>query len=207
VKAPAVLLLLSIAFSVRAEEAIRIVALIPPGTSPSAERGIRFGVAEATQTAKLMNRKVSTEIVRGSTVPCDYRAALIIAGSAVPKQHGGGPLIAIGPLREPVSGAFVLRSNARGQRLLWHPRLHRFGAGELNERFLRQTGHAMDEDAWLGWIAVKAVVESALRKSPLERLRFDGHKGVPLSFGPDRVLQQPAYRVTNNAGKETVVED
>jgi hypothetical protein len=63
----------------------------------------------------------------------------------------------------------------------------------------------MNGSAWAGWIAVKVVVEAALRTrstSPAALLaymeapatQFDGHKGWPLTFrGSDHQLRQPLY--------------
>jgi hypothetical protein len=66
----------------------------------------------------------------------------------------------------------------------------------------------MDAGAWAGWVAVKIVVEAALRarsshadailsylESPVAN--FDGHKGWPLSFRvADHQLRQPLYVVS-----------
>ncbi len=89
----------------------------------------------------------------------------------------------------------------------WHPALMKFGAEALNVRYLRRFGHAMDERAWHGWMAVKCAVELALRYpggSPRQRLgelRLDGHKGMMLRFDPgDRHLVQPVY-LTDAAGR------
>ena len=89
----------------------------------------------------------------------------------------------------------------------WHPTLRRFGAGELNERFAKRTGGAMDEDAWLGWVAVKLGFESRLRGRGLGESRIDGHKGVMLRFDASRSLQQPLYVVVRRNGKEIVVNE
>lgn len=87
----------------------------------------------------------------------------------------------------------------------WHGRLERFGAGELNDRYRSRFGADATEDAWLGWIAMKIVAETALRsptvkgRDVLARLhesdpRFDGHKGKPLTFRAwDGQLRQPLY--------------
>jgi hypothetical protein len=81
----------------------------------------------------------------------------------------------------------------------WHPALEKFGAGELNQRFLRAVGRPMTPAAWLGWMAVKCVVEAAFRpgagvlRTQLRTLRIDGHKGIPLSFDVHRRLGQPLY--------------
>jgi hypothetical protein len=87
----------------------------------------------------------------------------------------------------------------------WHASLSRFGAGELNERFTTDTGASMDEEAWFGWIAMKLVVESALRRRDVGSGRLDGHKGVLLRFDEARHLQQPLYLVVRRGGKETAL--
>ena len=83
----------------------------------------------------------------------------------------------------------------------WHPAFRRYGASELNERFEKMFGRPMTAEAWHGWVAVKAVVEAALRGDDicreLSRLRFDGHKGRALRFDPDsRRLRHPALMIT-----------
>ncbi len=88
----------------------------------------------------------------------------------------------------------------------WHPSLRRFGAGELNERFAKPTGTAMDEDAWLGWVAVKLGFESMLRGRALGESRIDGHKGVMLRFDESCSLQQPLYVVVRRNGTEIVLD-
>ena len=95
---------------------------------------------------------------------------------------------------------------------LWHPRLERFGAAQLNDRFRVRYGSEMDGPAWAGWMAVKILWEASLRTRSTEPsdlltylasegTRFDGHKGWPLSFRPwDHQLRQPLYLVNGAAG-------
>lgn len=76
---------------------------------------------------------------------------------------------------------------------------------QLNDRFRHARGRAMDAHAWAGWMAVKVAAETFFRalsgdaaavRAQLARAdaRFDGHKGMPLSFRPwDRQLRQPLY--------------
>jgi hypothetical protein len=85
---------------------------------------------------------------------------------------------------------------------LWHPDLERFGARQLSDRFHARYGTPMTSDAWEGWIAVKAVWETALRVTggdfagTLAKGGFDGHKGVALRFGgAERLLRQPLVLV------------
>jgi hypothetical protein len=79
--------------------------------------------------------------------------------------------------------------------VVWHHDLRRYGAGELNERYLERTGLRMDSDAWTAWFGVKLIVEAALRNREIASLAIDGHKGVRLRFDDQRVLQQPLYRI------------
>lgn len=91
--------------------------------------------------------------------------------------------------------------------VLWHPRLERFGASQLNDRFASVARTGMDGGAWAGWAAVKIISEAALRvksgdaakllpylESPA--IQLDGHKGWPLAFrATDHQLRQPLYIV------------
>jgi hypothetical protein len=91
-----------------------------------------------------------------------------------------------------------------GQVVDWHSSLTRFGAEQLNGRFESRFGAPMDSLAWASWMAVMIAAEMALRATPLERLRFDGHKGERLWFRPeDHGLRQPLYVV---AGDKVVAE-
>jgi hypothetical protein len=73
----------------------------------------------------------------------------------------------------------------------WHPKLTKYGAEQLNARFLQRVGQPMDAAAWMSWMLVKIAVDAQLRSVAVADGRFDGHKGVPLAFGPDRHLIQP----------------
>lgn len=92
--------------------------------------------------------------------------------------------------------------------VLWAPTLERYGASQINDRYRGRYHLPMDAGAWAGWVAVKIVVEAALRarsshadailsylESPVAN--FDGHKGWPLSFRvADHQLRQPLYVVS-----------
>lgn len=126
-----------------------------------------------------------------------------------PIRAGGGEVVS------PELAEIVFGNDARGTALpfagispdertaiawpvLWHGSLFRYGAGELNERFTDQTGTEMNEDSWSGWVAVKLVLEAALRRTSLEEVRIDGHKGALLSFEAGR-LRQPIYTIFRGA--------
>jgi ABC-type branched-subunit amino acid transport system substrate-binding protein len=90
---------------------------------------------------------------------------------------------------------------------VWHPRLVRFGAAQVIERFERTFDTAMDESAWAGWLAVKIVFDAVQRTGTTDTGEiaghlasadavFDGHKGRPLTFNPaSHELRQPLYIV------------
>lgn len=93
---------------------------------------------------------------------------------------------------------------------LWDASLERYGAAQLNDRFRAQYRRSMDSAAWAAWMAVKAAWEAAQRLRAIdgpalaaylarETTRFDGHKGVPLTFRPwDHQLRQPLYLVASD---------
>jgi hypothetical protein len=78
---------------------------------------------------------------------------------------------------------------------LWHASLERFGAAQLNDRF-RAARIPIDDQAWLGWFAVKMLWEAGVRGKALDSMSFDGHKGRALTFGRTPVLMQPLYQLS-----------
>ena len=97
----------------------------------------------------------------------------------------------------------------------WHESLTRFGAEQLTDRFRARFGRGMTSDAWCAWMALKTLGDAALRSRATSgaelvtwlaspRARFDGHKGVPLTFrARSRQLRQPLYVV---AGERVTAE-
>jgi hypothetical protein len=89
--------------------------------------------------------------------------------------------------------------NHSGGAAAWHHDLERFGAQQLNDRF-RAAGieHPAGQE-WCGWMAVKCIWESSLRNQPLDRMKFDGHKGRSLFFGAQsHNLVQPIYIIRDD---------
>ena len=82
----------------------------------------------------------------------------------------------------------------------WHPKFVKYAARDLNKRFLKVQGTAMDDDGWAGWAAVRMVAEGVIRTQStdpsalLEFMRseiaFDGQKGVPHTFRDTGQLRQ-----------------
>jgi len=106
----------------------------------------------------------------------------------------------------PVMGGAGLDAKA------WHWTFERFGAPQLNSRFVRATkGRHMSSADWAAWVAVKAIVQARVRgKSPEfdamsaymrgNSIRIDGFKGVALSLRPwNNQLRQPILLATHNA--------
>ena len=184
-----------------------------PHTLGDYGRGLMLGATEAERAAMLLG----------------YTFRLVTAGPAsariatIAPEHSDIPVIAMtGESRarcafitESPEQARVARQHAAAQQLAsysvtdWHPRFNRYGASELNERYEKAFGAPMSAHAWHGWVAVKAIVEAAIRGADvcaeLARLRFDGHKGRALRFDPQtRRLIHPSLIVREQNGKELV---
>lgn len=113
--------------------------------------------------------------------------------------------------------ATVRRDTANMRVVAWHSSLEKYGGEQLNQRFRASAHDDMDDAAWAGWMAIKILMEATLRahdaegqalRAYLERpdARFDGHKGVPLSFRTwDRQLRQPLYAITGDTITEVPV--
>jgi PQQ-dependent catabolism-associated beta-propeller protein len=94
---------------------------------------------------------------------------------------------------------------ARVEARAWHPDFVKYAARDLNKRFLRSQGVAMDDGAWAGWAAVKMVAETVARTGSAEpagvlaylrqELGFDGQKGVAHTFHETGQLRQPLLLV------------
>jgi hypothetical protein len=169
--------------------------------------GVAFGLEEAARTAALLSvpfRQVpvgeAAVVVATGSPP---RAPLVIdarCGSMQPLAPG---VFAIEPGREARARALAGVAGGRTA-VLWHAGRVRFGGSELNARWRARHAAPMQEADWAGWMAVKVALELLLRHagaSSLPQIAFDGHKGTPLRFGPDRRLRQPLY-VLDAAGRE-----
>ena len=196
-----------------ADEAI-VASLVLAADAARFQRGLDFGAAEAAHTAKLMRR--SFRIGEGGSIVISIGPAAQarkVAASGRPilavltDEGSAGPAFRISPSAAERAAAIarLAAGDEAARAVAWHPSLGRYGAGELNERFVRTTGKLMDEAAWLGWLATKIALESALRGRPLSAARVDGHKGRALVFNDARVLEQPLYVVTTRNGREVVL--
>jgi ABC transporter substrate binding protein (PQQ-dependent alcohol dehydrogenase system) len=92
----------------------------------------------------------------------------------------------------------------------WHWAWDRHGAPQLNSRFRRVAGRPMTGYDWSAWLAVKAIVEAAVRGGATDPGRvaayltgaeaaLDGFKGNRLAFRPwNGQLRQPILLTTGN---------
>jgi ABC transporter substrate binding protein (PQQ-dependent alcohol dehydrogenase system) len=105
----------------------------------------------------------------------------------------------------PVVGAAGLMPEA------WHWTWDRYGAPQVQHRFEALAApRRMNGPAWAAWVAVKAVMQAAMRSGGgdfatmraylLGALRLDGSKGRQMSFRPwDQQLRQPILLATADA--------
>jgi hypothetical protein len=212
------------------------------GASRAAANGIALGAEEARRGAALLGRTVEVregavdELLGGGV------DALVAAGTPADRDALAAAAerasvvwldLACGEVERPVAShvfhlapgpatrrAAAARAGRSGDILLWHPSLERFGAGQLNARFVARFGEAMTSGAWAGWAAVKIAWESFLRLDAARgeslaaflvssRARFDGHKGRALHFDPaTHELRQPLY-IASERGTDgpTAVEE
>jgi ABC transporter substrate binding protein (PQQ-dependent alcohol dehydrogenase system) len=87
----------------------------------------------------------------------------------------------------------------------------RHGAPQVNDRFQQHVGRHMSERDWAAWVAVKAIVQSALRTQGAafpelvaflrsDKLKLDGAKGPALNFRAwNNQLRQPILLSTHDA--------
>jgi ABC-type branched-subunit amino acid transport system substrate-binding protein len=216
------------------DEPVLRVAVIDDGSDACA-RGIKLGVSEAQHAAALFNRQITRlELSAGGVGRArnDGAQALVFAGSpasahrlaaecsdegliflnasstddALRREHCGPLVFHVAASAAMLADArSTAKQQAAGEVVMWHSSLERFGAAQLNDRFLESQGVPMTSEAWGGWMAVKIIWEAFLRAPSsaasglAEHLaaattHFDGHKGVPLSFRSwDHQLRQPLY--------------
>jgi putative membrane protein len=177
-----------------------VILSADPATLGDYGRGVLLGAAEAERAATLLG----------------HRFQLVTSGPAVARvaltapSRSDMPVIALNGSSDDRCVFLTGRADPRDPAAVdWHSAFRRYGASELNERYEKRFQKPMSAEAWHGWVAVKAVVEAALRGenvcAELARLRFDGHKGRVLRFDPSsRRLQHPALVVTRQQGKDVV---
>lgn len=93
----------------------------------------------------------------------------------------------------------------------WHWTWERYGAPQLNQRFVKKAERTMEASDWAAWAAVKSVVEAITRTETTkpkalrdylisDAFTLDTYKGAPGSFRSwNRQLRQPILLHTHNA--------
>lgn len=163
------------------------------GGDEELERGAVLALEEAERTWALLGRSLERP---GSS----ERADAVVRGGDEVSVHftadPAGPWVVSRPERCRAAHAGAVD---------WDPSFDRYGAEQLNERFLRRWDAPMTERAWYGWMAVKIAAEAGLSEERPEELGFDGHKGRRLELDPEtRRLVHPAFR--REAGRWVEVE-
>jgi len=187
------------------------LALLP--VSDALRAGITFGVQEARHAARLFDASVVLRTFAADDINgvVDERCTIVISeniSDAIARAAADGAVLVLNAGTAMRCGPLLFhlaRVRSSGE-LVWHHDLERFGAAQLNARYEAVAGSAMNDAAWLGWMAVKVAWESCVRARSEEPRAiaeylvrdttvFDGHKGRPLRFDPaTRVLDQPYYR-------------
>jgi hypothetical protein len=205
---------------------LQVGLLLDDATPRALQRGFELGMVEATRAAELFRAAITSSAARTVRALASSGCTVIVGGvgqaskaAAAQRDSSGGRLLylnaaaAANELRSPACGelAFHVAPSAamREAATAWDPRLSRFGAGQLNDRYRHRFVESMTEGAWCGWMAVKVAWEAALRARSVggadvaavllrPATGFDGHKGRALRFNAtDRQLYQPMYAVTD----------
>jgi hypothetical protein len=90
----------------------------------------------------------------------------------------------------------------------WHEDFVKFAASQLNSRFKKAHGVAMDNEAWSGWAAVKLLSDTVARTQSTDaavtlnylknKIAFDGQKGAGATFRDTGQLRQLVLLVEDN---------
>jgi len=198
---------LTLAPAIVTARTLRVASIVEPGQR-SLATGVAFGAAEAERSATLFGWRVEHAPWSSKSDGVDA----LVSGSRAPAGMTMPVLCTVcGPERASnvLSLAACASSEERAENrrvVVWHPSLERFGAEQLNARFTAFARMPMDGDAWMGWFALKVIVETTLRVGSTDADRmlaymrrpttgFDGHKGMPLRFDERGQLVQPLYEL------------
>jgi hypothetical protein len=99
--------------------------------------------------------------------------------------------------------------NGKARAMAWHHTMTKYAAAQLNKRYSKAHGRAMDDGAWAGWAAVRMIADTVARRQTAEpgplleflrnELAFDGQKGSEMSFRDNGQLRQPLLLVEGDA--------
>lgn len=198
---------------------LRVASIVEPAQR-SLATGLAFGAAEAERSATLFGWRVEHRAWSGDTSD----AHALISGSRIPSGLTVPALRTVCDAEHTANWLSLaacpapLAVPADRRVVVWHSSLERFGAEQLNARFSAFAGTSMDDDAWMGWFAMKVIVETALRVGSTDADRmltymrlpstgFDGHKGMALRFDVRGQLVQPLYELRATGRNWTVLRE
>ena len=222
-------MLLMASLAVPAEGVEVDVVYTGPADSPALQ-GLRLGIDESNRQGEFLDVKLNLSQSSDSSLPASAIAVFAdrpgsirsIAGKAGERavfnlSDGEDALraaclpntlhvIPSSKMRADAVAQWVQRNpDARPTAAAWHSDAVKFAARDLNKRFTAQFGTNMDDLAWAGWFAARAVGDTLMRepsadaKKLLELLKqadgFDGQKGDPHSFRDSGQLSQPLVLV------------
>ena len=173
----------------------------------------RGNVVTNLQPAAVLAALDSGKLLAVSALFADAGVAVfnLAAGDDTLRRQCRPNLLHVGPsdrMRTDAINQWRKRSDSPDvEALAWHQDFRKFAGRELNKRFRRTHGTAMNDGAWAGWAAVKMIAEAIARTrstSPSdilvylkEEMQFDGQKGVPHTFRDTGQLRQPLLIVEN----------
>ena len=170
--------------------------------------GVQQGIKEANLQGGFLGQKYQIEVVEPDALESTkVETALLLAEDddyimkvAQSEQFASTPVInLISRTDDPDQPAEVMS---------WHEDFVKFAASQLNNRFEKNQGEAMTDEAWAGWAGTKMIADSVVQtmqydaKFMLNHLKtdlvFDGQKGDNANFRENGQLRQILLLVDND---------
>ena len=205
------------------------LAYVGPDSSP-ALRGLQLGIDESNVQGEFLGVNLALSTLEGDSVPSGPVAifadipgtisdlASKASGRAVFNLSDGSDALRVACLgnvlhvfpsdrmkADAVAQWRDRNSGAQVTAAAWHGSAVKFAARDLNKRYKARFGVEMDELAWAGWFAARAVGDTLMRDPSadaavlLHSLKqaeaLDGQKGDPHSFRASGQLRQPLVLV------------
>lgn len=148
-----------------------------------AEQALSIAQSEQFANAPVFNITSDSDTLRSACLP----NLLNITASQKMKQDAVAQMLDKNP-------------DSKAQAQGWHKDFRKFAASQLNSRFTKAHGVAMDDDAWAGWAAVKLLSDTVARTQSVDAavtlnylkndIAFDGQKGAGATFRDTGQLRQ-----------------
>ena len=200
------------------------------GPDSAALHGLKLGIDESNLQGEFLGVKLALTEVAGENVPAGAIAVFADMPGSIPEIASGAAGRAVFNLSDSsdelrfgcianalhVIPSAKMKADAVAQWLAnhpgskvsaaaWHGKAVKFAARDLNRRYMELFGTPMDELAWSGWFAARAVGDTLMRDPSsdagalLGALKeadgLDGQKGDPHSFRASGQLRQPLVLV------------